>query len=70
MSVVAVYTLTEMCETEETFYTKLDSVLDQRPSLVALIVQGHLVLSLSLRVLAMICVPKALVPEMTTALSS
>ena len=40
MSVVAVYVPTEMCETEEMFYTKLNSVLDQCPCHDALIVLG------------------------------
>ena len=40
MSIVAVYTPTEVCETEEKemFYTKFDSVLDQCPRHDALIV--------------------------------
>ena len=40
MSVVAVYAPTEVCETEEMFYAKLDSVLDQCPCRDALIVLG------------------------------
>ena len=40
MSVVAVYVPPEMCETEEMFYTKLNSVLDQCPCHYALIVLG------------------------------
>ena len=41
MSVVAVYTPTEVCETDEKmFYPKLDSVLDQCPRRDALIVLG------------------------------
>ena len=41
MSVVAAYTPTETCETEEIFYTKLDSVLDQCPRRDALVVLGN-----------------------------
>ena len=41
MSVVAVYAPTEVCETEEMFFAKLDSELDQCPCRDALIVLGY-----------------------------
>lgn len=73
MSLVVVYTPTEMCETEEkVFYAKLDSVLDQYPS-------GHThcpgrassVLLLALRGLtaSYVLVPMVLVPGTSTTLS-
>ena len=64
MSVVAVYAPNEACDTEEkeTFYAKLDSVLDQCPGVMHSLSWVTLMLPLALKY---VLTPMILVPEMT-----
>ena len=73
MSLVTVYAPTQMCGTEEMFYAKFDSVLDQCSRRDALIVLDVFNLTLSLAlggiITRLVLALLALVPGTTTALS-
>ena len=73
MSLVAVYTATEVCESgaNEMFYAKLDSVLNQCPRRDTLIVLVTSMLPLALKKLTMsyVLVSEALVSGTPTTLS-